>query len=335
MDKIAIFTHTDLDGVVSPFILEKMHRIATGNSCEYTVYYCETGKNGTIDSSLEDFMKKKELYKKVKEVYVLDLAPSTTDLAERLGKFCNDKSIKLMILDHHKTALPIKDVISEQSIISVEKRGLLMSGTMLAFSFMSKGIFGTDDIYRLSALGRVSALYDLASIVRSYDTWDWHNNKNDIYKEKARDFNALFFFFGREAFIERLELLYKENESLINFSQSDLMIINALKQKAEDYINYKLNEAQFGVIDVPSYGQMTYALVDGEQNISELGNSMASSLNYPDTNKKVDFAVVRCGTRLSFRAVKDDIDVSIVAKMFNGGGHSKAAGGKGRSHNLI
>ena len=49
----------------------------------------------------------------------------------------------------------------------------------------------------------------------------------------------------------------------------------------------------------------------------------------------IDFAVVRSGEKLSFRSVKDEIDVSEIAKMYDGGGHAKAAGGKGRKWPLL
>lgn len=66
---------------------------------------------------------------------------------------------------------------------------------------------------------------------------------------------------------------------------------------------------------------LTAGIVFAESNISELGNTMC------ENNPNIDFAmIISIDKSISFRTVKDNVDVSGIAKSLNGGGHKKAAG---------
>ena len=64
-----------------------------------------------------------------------------------------------------------------------------------------------------------------------------------------------------------------------------------------------------------------FAVVFAEENISDLGN-------YLCRNFDIDFAVMILSDlrTVSLRTIKEDIDLSAIAKKYGGGGHRKSAG---------
>ena len=71
-------------------------------------------------------------------------------------------------------------------------------------------------------------------------------------------------------------------------------------------------------------GEYKYGVVFAEKYFSELGNELCTR------NPNLDYvAMVNVGTySISYRTIKENIDVGQVAKRYGGGGHQKAAGSK-------
>jgi oligoribonuclease NrnB/cAMP/cGMP phosphodiesterase (DHH superfamily) len=67
-------------------------------------------------------------------------------------------------------------------------------------------------------------------------------------------------------------------------------------------------------------GKYNVGIVFSEQYISELGNYLANKHN------ELDFIVLIGSQSVSYRGIKDDIDLGLFAKQFGGGGHPKASG---------
>lgn len=67
-----------------------------------------------------------------------------------------------------------------------------------------------------------------------------------------------------------------------------------------------------------------YGVVFADKYISELGNELCK------LNRELDYiAIVNMSTRsVSYRTIKDDVDMDMIAKKYGGGGHPKAAGSK-------
>ena len=67
-----------------------------------------------------------------------------------------------------------------------------------------------------------------------------------------------------------------------------------------------------------------YGVVFADKYISELGNELCK------LNRELDYiAIVNMSTRsVSYRTIKDDVDMGMIAKKYGGGGHPKAAGSK-------
>lgn len=325
--KVKIFSHTDLDGVGSPLVLKALllseaeQRVELGwEAPSYSfleVSHCETGKNGTIDREILDFIQSGV---KVDLIYITDLCPSITTLLE-LSQYASEKSIQWKVFDHHKTALEVAEVFPQSVKVEVkdDATGYLHSATSVIFKhFMGY----MPHQYNLDLDYLNLSLEKFAEIIRCFDCWDWKNNPNARYQKEANDLNNLFYFFTREDRVKILTTLIEDGiEEMAHFDP----IIKAMNEKESEYIKEKVAGAHFN-----SIGDHVFAYVHAEQYVSTLGNALA---NLTDPNgEKVDFGMVIQGMKVSLRASEESCcDVSeIVKEYFDGGGHAKAAGGKFR-----
>ena len=310
-NKIKIFTHVDLDGVASPEVFKRLMNEKHCREFDYEIEYCDTGKYGNIDDKIYEFLDSLTENHEFYGMYIMDLAPTSRSLALKIVKMVDAYNIDFKCYDHHKTAEFLTDV-DPRFIIKVEYEGSKMSGTSLVYKDFSKA--GLLDY----------SVFMLSEMVRSYDTWDWRNNEHDMFKGQAGQWNDLFWMIGRDRFIERLS-----NNMDLNFTESEKLLLVLDQEKKDRYIDSKMKIAHFDTMFTVGK-PMHFALVDGEQYHSELGNHMCLYLTHPSTGELIDFAVIRNGVKLSFRSVKEDVDCSVIAQNFNGGGHARAAGGKGQ-----
>lgn len=313
---VKTFSHTDLDGVGSALLLKAI--LKTINSFKEATFlpnsYCETGKYGTIDKEILDFIDNNPY--EVTHIFITDLCPSLSTL-EKLNKYCEEKGIEWTIYDHHKTALEANDIYPSNSNIVVidEDTGYKHSGTSLIFKELC-GVM-PHQAFNISSKEKLARFAD---IVRCYDCWDWATNPHAEYKTRANDFNNMFYLFSYD---ERKDLVLKVLINGVPFLDNYSEIINALNRKEQEYIDSKCKSAKYDFLD-----GYTYAYVFAEQYKSTLGNQLAKLVD-PETQEPVDFGMVIDGNKLSLRAVKDHVDVSAIAnKFFGGGGHQKAAGGR-------
>lgn len=318
---IKIFSHSDLDGVASPEVFKRMYKLARPyEDVKFDISYCETGSYGTIDDEITHFVSQSYIDKEdgvesnLIGVYIMDLAPTNKFVARDLINFVGDFGLEFACLDHHNTAQWLTD-LDKRFIIEVSNQNNKKnSGTSLVFDYFQ-------DNFTIDTFDSFDALM-FSELVRSYDTWDWVNNVSDRFKEQAEQWNNLLYIVGRDRFVERIS---KSIE--LTFNETEQLLIDLDNEKKDRYIESKLKSAHYDAFYLEDGSRLLFAFVDGEQYHSVLGNQMC--LNLKHGADLIDFAVIRNGERLSFRSVKEDIDVSVIAKMFGGGGHSKAAGGKG------
>lgn len=205
---------------------------------------------------------------------------------------------KIVIIDHHKTALELNKY--EFAHVSVEENGVLMSGTYLFYKYLK-------EIYE----GSNRKLERFVENVRAYDTWDWQKDGNQL----AKNINDLMYIKGINDFAEDMidavaniedDLLLKEIDWIL-LKYEIQKLVNYIKAKEKDIFDYQLGKYHLGV-------------VFAEQYISDLGNQLA--LQHPEYDA---IAIIGAKT-VSLRTVRDDVDVSEIAKQYGGGGHQKAAG---------
>ena len=152
---------------------------------------------------------------------------------------------------------------------------------------------------------------EFANIVRKYDTWLWKTKYNDIFPKRLND--LLYIYGGDKFFSIIIDRLLLGKDLIIN---EDYCILRIKEEEVKKYIETK--EANMKKVEING---LTAGIVFAESNISELGNVICE--NNPD----IDFAmIINIDKSISFRTVKDNVDVSEIAKSLNGGGHKKAAG---------
>lgn len=313
---IKIFSHNDLDGVGAPSILKHIFR-STGilrDSRFLDTTFSSTGKYGSIDEDICNFLENEEI-RAVDEMFIIDLTPQL-DTLKKLQEMSKRFKFKWKVIDHHKTALPMVDIFPINVFVEVDYEGQLHSATSMVCRVF-QGVM-PDNQHQYKDFIRIA---EIAEIIRLYDTWDW--TREDTAKARyAGQLNNLFYFIPisrRESLIEELIEL-----GISGFFNKYTDIISILEEQEKQYINHKLENAKHAWIDGSEV-----AYVYAEQYVSTLGNKLAKMDKYDQMGNPVDYSIVIHGDKISLRTIRDYVDVSEIAKrMFGGGGHAKAAGGK-------
>ena len=124
---------------------------------------------------------------------------------------------------------------------------------------------------------------------------------------------------GYETFLE--EVLYSlYNMSDINKVVEDILyrnenILKVQQNKIDRYIKGKNKNIITKFIEGYNVG-----VLFAEQYVSELGNKLC------ELNSDLDLVAIIGNNTVSYRTIKDSVDVSKIAKLYGGGGHPKASG---------
>ncbi|CEH31303.1 DHH family phosphoesterase [Aneurinibacillus migulanus] len=231
---------------------------------------------------------------KYDQVFITDISVNE-ELAARIEGLDSYDKKKFLLLDHHQTA----DWLNRYkwARVKVESEGVKASGTTLFYDYLVQAGFLLPD----------EALVRYVELVRQYDTWDWKENGN----QHAKQLNDLFYILGRDRFVQRFT-----GNSSPDFTDTETMLLAIEQEKIEKYIKGKSKD-----IYVQHVHGYKAGVVFAEQYISELGNALA------ELNPELDFiAIVNMSRVISYRTIKEEVNLGDVAAIFGGGGHAKAAG---------
>ena len=286
---IKLFTHTDLDGVSC----EILGKIAFGEDID--VVRCGYGN---IDAKVEEFINSGKEYDKL---FITDISVKK-ELADRLLSV----SDKVILLDHHKTALWLNEY--PYALVQVEDESVgKMCGAYLFYEYLKKNHKEFDD---------TPALKLFIDYVRMYDTWEWKEKYDNIIPKRLND---LMYIDGPNEFIDKMT--YRLGNNLFILDDTDLMKL----QIEQTYINsYVAQKNETLMINDDLFPEYTVGITFADKYISELGNKLC------ELHPELDFVVLINMSTLtvSYRTVKDDLDLSDIAKGFGGGGHPKASGSR-------
>ena len=235
----------------------------------------------------------------------LDYECHITDISvnDELASKINNSNKKYQLLDHHPTALELNKYDWCSVVIEDEKTNVKTSGTELYYNWLIDN----------NHLKSNSVLDRFVKLVRNYDTWRWSTlgDKGLICKQV----NDLLYLYGRDKFIDWcLTEIYSGVFPLLN--DTDELVLDIKQKEIDDYV-----EAKNKQIFVYHGLGMVWGVVFAEKYVSELGNRLCQM------NPEIDFiAMINMSGTVSYRTVKDNIDLGKVAKLFGGGGHPKAAG---------
>lgn len=224
------------------------------------------------------------------DIYITDLS-----LNEDIYKLINSSEYKdkFKIFDHHKTHLFAKDY--KNVYIDINN-----CGTSLFYNYL-KNIY---DIGKDSVAKYVEHVLNL-------DLWLWIE-KNDIM---AKNLDMLISIYGKEEFVKEMTKRLKRND-IFKLSSFEKKYLNLKQSIIDEYILKKEEE----LIKI-KYENYLAGLVFASRYKSELGNTLCTR------HKELDFVIIiNMEGGISLRAIKDSVDLSIIASKINGGGHKLASG---------
>lgn len=305
MSKIKLFTHTDTDGIGCAILAY----LAFGRD-NVDVEYCNYDD---VDGKIREFYLcgNPEEYD---AIYITDISVDE-EVAEEIDSLVNAGQ-NWKLFDHHATALWLNchewcEVLSIDPYTTIKT-----SGTEIFWRYLvcDKYMFWNFEVREKRNLEQ------FVKIVRDYDTWRW----KELGEEGVvcKQVNDLFYIYGREEFIDwalRRLKYYGSYPEFPSFSDEDLLLLD---QKQKDIDRYIEKKDKHLMARTDAFGY-TYGVIFAEQYFSELGNRLCELHPELDYVAMIDI----CGGKVSYRTVREDLDVGgTIAHSHGGGGHPKAAG---------
>ena len=207
---------------------------------------------------------------------------------EEVAEMLNNRG-NVLLFDHHKTALWLAKY--EWATVDVKKCGTVLLCDYFIYS---------------SSYPLVVDYLDFVIHVNDYDMWihQYHYSKK---------FNTLFGLLGMEKFVERMI-----RNSSFDFTKEEFRLVEVEELAKERYME-SFSEKNV-VIKKVDEGSMVVGYLFAERYTSELGNFLLRKLD-------LDMVVIMNvkDRKVSLRSVPN-VDCSVIAKRFSGGGHKNASG---------
>lgn len=300
MANLKLFTHTDLDGVGCA-ILAKM---AFGDRVD--ISFCDYDN---INDAVKEFIATGPADM---DCHITDISVNE-EVAELIDLVSGARSFTL--LDHHQTATHLNKYDWAQVDIHRHNHPAnpKTCGTELYYDWLI--------IHEvLPYLDRFQRFVD---IVRDYDTWVWPNLGDRGLVSKQ--FNDLLGLYGRDDFIDWMIGLVAAGgiEETFIMPPTEHALLDVNQHQIDKYIEMK--DKQLNAYKL--FG-MYFGVVFAERYFSELGNKLS------ERHPELDFiAMIDVGNnKISFRTVKDNVNMGAIAGAFGGGGHRQSAGSIFESH---
>jgi len=306
--KIKLFTHDDLDGIGCHIAMNNLwgRENIDALHCGYN----------SIDKEVQKFISRPANLDQYDYVFITDIS-IPEDIARQLDKIHHsDQGPFIQLLDHHATALWLNDY--EWATVETKVPGTTTKtcGTRMILDFF--------DVRPGFKAEIKNGLRQFAELVRLYDTWDWDSlADDDIKKRNARWLNNYLYMIGPTRFVQETGAHIwnaGEHPSVYQkfFTDTALTLLTHRDDEVEAYIKKKLFQM---LVTTTQHGEM--GIVFADQHVSELGNTICKT-----KKDDIDYvAIIDIATnKVSFRTIRDDLDLGQVAKEFGGGGHPKAAG---------
>ncbi len=292
--KILLFTHkSDIDGMGNA-VLAKLA------FAEVDYVLCET-------FNLQDEISK---YYDNGSIYYYDKI-FVTDLwleEPMLSKIANDEKLnnKFFVFDHHKSALEGNFNKYPFTTIRIADELGLCSGTSLFYEYLINNRF-IDSHKQIIA--------DFANLTRQYDTWEWKTKYNNEVPHKL---TLLFDSVGCDGYIQLIfDKLSNSNAENFYFNELERMLIsNKINQVQEKLSNYAKKVYYKDILGLKA----GIVFIDYEYR-----NDLAEY--FRQNNYDMDFAMLIAldyGT-ISYRSIKDKVNVRLIAEAMGGKGHDQAA----------
>lgn len=290
--KVLVFTHkSDIDGMGGA-VLSKL----AFEDVEYVL--CETF---SLSENVNKYIQNGSIYS-YDRIYITDLC---LDL-EMLEKVSNDVELKdkLLVFDHHKTAMDNNVNCYPFVHVQVENEMGLCSGTSLFWEYLKE----------TKLLVSSKTIEEFVELTRRYDTWEWKTKYND---ESARKLTLLFDAVGCDGYIKLLTDKLRKKSDCFMFDELEGMLIqNKENQSIEKMQNYAKKIYYREVLGFKA----GIAFIDYEYR-----NDLAEFFRM--NGYDMDFAMLISMDKksISYRTIKEGVNVRLIAEAMGGNGHDKAA----------
>lgn len=292
--KILLFTHkSDIDGMGN-VVLSKL----AFEDVNYVL--CETFN---LQKEVSEFYEDNSIYD-YDMIFVTDLWLEEP----MLSKVADDIKLKdkFYVFDHHKSAIEGAFNIYPFTTIKISDEKGLCSGTSLFYEYLTnKGLIDVNNL----------AIREFSELTRKYDTWEWKTKYNE---EMPHELTLLFDSVGCDGYIELIyQKLIQKNNDKFSFNELERMLIrnkiNQVQEKLSNYAKKVYYEEIFGLkagIVFIDYEYRNDLAEYFRQNQFDMDFAMLIALDY--------------GT-ISYRNIKEGINVRLIAEAMGGKGHDKAA----------
>ena len=307
--KTFIFTHNDLDGVGCGVIGKYYFPDAYVQYCSYD----------NIDDTLLYFLSHNENILSemriiISDIYYKQENSNITEMLRMTGE--------LIICDHHATSAWLNNVdFQHNSFVNVIADSDVC-GTKILFKIL-------DDLY---AMPDSTKILEFVENVNSWDVWQWVKQlpeTNDVVKLKdainhnmSFTLNGAVYFYGIENFVNKMLMYFHDfidfddivSEKLVEFNTKQ---INSVTDYIKTHYEYESEH----------YGKIPYTIIKlNSPNIS-LASLLCKNAMEPD-DKFLAIYIDEDKDAVSLRCNVEGIDLSVIAKECEGGGHKDAAGCK-------
>ena len=285
---IKLFTHTDLDGVGCA-VLAKL-----AFQDEVEIEYCNYDE---INKKVEDYVD----YSWDQKCHITDISISN-ELANEITENMLFGE-QFYLFDHHPTALQLNKYRWCKVQVENKITHMKTSATEMYYNWL------VNEKY----LKKHKRLDRFVEIVRDYDTYRWTELSDEGIL--CKQVNDLFYLYGREKFISWCVLKICCSNSF-NLDDTDKLLLDIKQKEIDDYVEEKDRQ----LFTLPMCGWIA-GFVFAEKYFSELGNRLCKM------HPEIDFVVmIDMDGTVSYRTIREDLDLGQIAKQFGGGGYPKAAG---------
>jgi oligoribonuclease NrnB/cAMP/cGMP phosphodiesterase (DHH superfamily) len=316
MDKIKLFTDSDLDGSGCAIIA----KLAFGDNVD--IEYCSPK---TINQKFEDYLINTSQFATYDKTFITDLS-----ISKELAIVVEEKEIDINLFDHHTTAEYLNDF--KWAAVNVKTKiddNCINDWRLSQFIKEEDGNYyyrhcGTSlfyDYVKFSfrhTANRITS--DFVELVRQYDTWTWTYTKCQIAKDLSGVFGVLKIDDFVDEYVKEINSMISKFDlynNMFEIKENHLELLKYKRKDIDSYIAYKIDKI---IIKETQYGKAGIVLCDRQDCTSELGNKMCNELD-------IDYAMLIYDGGISLRS-KGNFDVSVIAKANGGGGHKNSAGFK-------
>ena len=293
--KVLLFTHkNDIDGMGSVVLAKLAY-----DKVDYVL--CETFD---INEEVNKYYESKKMYEYDK-VFVTDLFINES----LLEKIQGDTTLKdkFFIFDHHKTYLDISKKYPFTTVKINDEFGKTCA-TYIFYQYL------VDNMLIDKSNSKV---FEFCELTRRHDTWEWKDIYND---EKSHELALLFDSMTPNSYIDAMYDKLKDVSLAFEYNEFENLLIKTKKIKIKEKLDFYLENIYLRNILNYKAGVVFIEY--------EYRNELAEYIK--EINFDLDFVMMIAIDRgtVSYRSIKDNINVRIVAEAFNGKGHDKASTSK-------